>query len=176
VKKNNWVIFVMNGLISIILGLLFISADQGRLFFLMRILGLVLVAGGAVMFYSAFKSMKAKKSNFLLLFEAVLALLAGAVIAISPGKFMNLFLILLGVWAVVIGLLQIIAAVQMRKKMSHHYLFTLNGIITLAFGILLFYNPMGSTKGLQFVIGILAVVSGVVMVALGVRVYRIKGN
>jgi uncharacterized membrane protein HdeD (DUF308 family) len=172
-KKNNWVIFVINGLIAIILGLLFLSADQGRLQFLMRIIGLVLVAGGAVMFYSAFKSMKAKKSNFLLLFEAVLALLAGAVIAISPGKFMNLFLILLGVWAVVLGLLQIISAVQMRKKMSHHYLFTLNGIITLVFGILLFYNPIGTTKGLLMVTGFLTLLAGVLMIYLGIKVKRI---
>lgn len=172
-KKNNWVIFIINGLIAIILGLLLIAADMGRLYFLMRLFGVVLVAAGAVMFYSAFKSMKSKKLNFLLLFESILALLAGAVIAISPGKFMNLFLILLGVWAVVMGLLQIISAVQMRKKMSHHYLFTLNGIITLVFGILLFYNPIGTTKGLQLVIGILAVISGMMMVALG---FRIKSN
>lgn len=172
-KKNNWIIFFVNGMIAILFGLLLISMNLEMLRLMLRVVGIVLVAGGAVMFYSAFKSMKAKKANFLLLFEAVLALLAGAVIAISPGKFMNLFLILLGVWAVVMGLLQIITAVQMRKKMGHHYLFTLNGIITLVFGILLFYNPIGTTKGLQFVIGILAVVSGVVMVALGFRIRRL---
>ena len=172
-KKNNWVIFIINGLIAILFGLLLISVNIELLRQLMRVIGIVLVAGGGMMFYSSYKSMKAKKPFFLLMFEALLALVIGAVIAISPGKFMNLFLILLGIWAVVMGLLQIIVAVQMRKKMGHHYLFTLNGIITLVFGILLFYNPLGTSRALLMVIGFLALLAGVVMIILGLRVRRL---
>jgi len=127
-----------------------------------------------IMFYAAYNSMKKKKSYLLLMVEAIFAILIGAVIAISPGNSLNLFLILVGIWAVAMGLLQIIVAVQMRKKVSNHNLFTLNGIITLVFGLLLFYHPMGTAKALLIVIGILALGAGVLLVYLGFKVKGVK--
>ena len=173
-KKSNWIIFVMNGLIAILFACLLLFVPGETILGLVRIFGIIILVAGAVMFYSSYKSMKAKRSYLLTMAEAIFAILLGLVIAINPGGSLSLFLILVGIWAVAVGLLQIIVSVQMRKKVSNHLLFTLNGIITLVFGLLLFYNPMGTAKALLVVIGILALAAGVLLVYLGFKLKGVK--
>jgi uncharacterized membrane protein HdeD (DUF308 family) len=169
-KKSNWIIFFVNGLIAILFSLLLLFVPESTILGVVRIFGIILLLSGLIIFYSSFKNMKAKKSYLLLMIEGIFAILIGAVIAINPGNSLNIFLILVGIWAVAMGLVQIIVAVQMRKKVSNHSLFTINGVITLVFGLLLFYNPMGTAKALLTVIGILALAAGVLLVYLAFKV------
>jgi len=171
-KKSNWVIFVTNGIIAILFAMLLLFVPETTILGLVRVFGAILLVAGAIMFYSSYKNMKSRKSYILLMIEAIFVILIGAVIAINPGQSLNLFLILVGIWAAAMGLLQIIVAVQMRKKVSNHYMFTINGIITLVFGLLLFYNPMGTAKALLTIIGILALAAGILLIYLG---FKMKG-
>jgi uncharacterized membrane protein HdeD (DUF308 family) len=173
-KRSNWVIFFVNGLIAILFGLLALSVPVETIVTLTIYFGFVILIGGLIMFYFSYKTMKNKKPYLLLMAEAILAILIGAVIAFYPKGSLQVFLILVGIWASIIGLLQIIVAVQMRKKVSNHGMFTINGILTLVFGLLLFYNPMGAMKALFMVIGIIALISGVLLVYLGIKVRGIK--
>jgi len=170
-KKSNWSIFLVNGLIAILFGLLVLFAPE-KIVTLTKYFGFLVLLGGLIMFFISFRNMQAKKSYLLLMSEAILAFLVGAVIAFYPGETLQIFLIMIGIWATIIGLLQIILSVQMRKKVSNHEMFTINGVITLVFGLLLFYNPMGSIKVLFTVIGLLALVAGVLLVYLA---FKVKG-
>ena len=107
-----------------------------------------------------------KKSTWIIFAaNGVIAILVGAIIAFYPKSILQIFLISAGVWATILGLFQIVIAPRMQKKVKHHGLFTLNGIITLTFGLLLFYNP-SETRVLIFVIGLMAMLAGVGMVYL----------
>jgi len=173
-KKGNWIIFVVNGLIAILFGLLALLVPTETIVTLTKYFGIILLLGGLIMFFFSYKNMKAGKTYMLLMAEAILAMVIGAVIAFYPKGSLQIFLILVGIWAAIMGLLQIIVAVQMRKKVSNHSMFTLNGVITLVFGLLLFYNPMGTIKALMVVIGLLALAAGVLLVYLGFKVKGIK--
>jgi len=168
------VLFVTNGLIAILFGVLVLFVDQATIISLVRIFGVVLLVAGLVLFYYAYRSMKVKNSYLLLMIQAIVAVLIGLIVAINPGQSLNLFLTLVGIWAAIMGLLQIIVAIRLRKKVTNHLLFTLNGIITLMVGLLLFYSPMATLGTLLMIVGVLALVAGVVMVYLGVKVRGVK--
>jgi uncharacterized membrane protein HdeD (DUF308 family) len=173
-KRSNWVIFVTNGIIAILFGCLLLFVPGETILGLVRIFGIILLIAGIIMFYASYTTMKAKKSYLLLMAEAIFAILLGLVIIINPGGSLSLFLILVGIWAAALGLLQIIISVQMRKKVANHMLFTLNGVITLVFGLLLFYNPMGTAKALVTIVGILALAAGILLIYLGFKVKAVK--
>jgi len=164
----------VNGLIAILFGLMLIFVSQATILSLVRYFGIAVVLAGLIMFYFSYRNMKAKKSYLMIMIEAIVAFLIGLIIAINPGQSLNLFLTLVGVWAAIMGLLQIIVAVKMRKKVSNHSLFTINGVITLVFGLLLFYAPMATLGSLITVIGILALLAGVLLVYLGFKVKAVK--
>ena len=170
-KKSNWSIFLVNGLIAILFGLLVLFVPD-KIVTLTKFFGILVLLGGLIMFFISFRNMQAKKSYLLLMSEAILAFLVGAVIAFYPGETLKIFLIMIGIWATIIGLLQIIVSVQMRKKVSNHEMFTINGVITLVFGLLIFYNPLGTVKILFTIIGLLALVAGLLLVYLA---FKLRG-
>jgi uncharacterized membrane protein HdeD (DUF308 family) len=169
-KKSNWIIFLVNGLIAILFGLLALLVPVATILTLTIYIGLFILLGGLIMFYVAYRNHRAEKSYLLLMTEAVLAILVGAVIAFWPSLSLQIFLVMIGIWATIMGLLQIIVAVRMKGKVSNHSMFTLNGVITLVFGLLLFFNPLGAIKALFFVIGVLAVIAGVFLIYLAFKI------
>jgi uncharacterized membrane protein HdeD (DUF308 family) len=58
----------------------------------------------------------------------------------------------------------------MKNKVKNHNLFTINGVITLVVGLLLFFNPMGAIKALMIIIGFLSLAAGALLIYLGVQV------
>ena len=173
-KKGNWIVFIVNGLIAILFGLMALFMPQETIISLTMYFGILILLGGLVIFFMSYRNMKAKKTYLLLMAEAILAILIGAVIAFYPKGSLYIFLILVGIWATIMGLLQIIVSVQMKKKVSNHSLFTINGILTLVFGLLLFFDPMGGIKALFMIIGFISLVAGLLMVYLGVKVKGIQ--
>jgi len=173
-KKSNWVIFLVNGIIAVLFGLMALFVPMTTIITLTKYFGIVLILGGLIMFYFSYQNMKAGKTYVLYMTEAFLAVIVGATILFYPKGSLQIFLILIGVWATIVGLLQIIIAVQMKKKVSNHGLFTINGVITLVFGLLLFFNPTGSIKVLFMVIGVIAVIAGLLLVYLGIKVKSMK--
>jgi uncharacterized membrane protein HdeD (DUF308 family) len=171
-KKSNWITFLVNGVIAILFGLLVLLVPVETIMTLTIYFGLLILLGGLIMFYFSWKNMKEKKQHLLLMAEAIFAILVGAIIAFYPQASLQIFLIMIGIWATIMGLLQIIVAVQMKGKVSNHSMFTLNGVITLIFGLLLFFNPMGTIKAIFVLIGLLALVAGLLLVYLG---FQLKG-
>jgi uncharacterized membrane protein HdeD (DUF308 family) len=172
-KKSNWIIFLVNGVIAILFGLLALLVPVATILTLTMYFGLLLLLGGLIMFYISYRNLKAKKSYLLLMSEAIFAILVGAVIAFYPSLSLQVFLVMIGIWATIIGLIQIIVSVRMKGKVSNHGMFTINGVITLVFGLLLFFNPMGTIKALFFIIGLLAVIAGVLLVYLSFKIMGI---
>jgi len=159
---------VISGVIAILFGILALFVPQETILKLTLYFGILILAGGFILLYLAIKNMKAEKPYALLLIESILVLLIGGIIAFMPGETLRVFLILIGAWAILTGLLQIILAVRMKGVVSRHGIFTLNGVITLIFGLLLLFNPMGAAAFLMVISGILALVAGVLLIYLGI--------
>ncbi|MFO7613820.1 MAG: DUF308 domain-containing protein [Bacteroidales bacterium] len=167
-KNINWSLFVISGVIAILFGILALFVPQETIIRLTLYFGILILAGGLILLYLAIKNKKAEKPYVLLLIQSILVLLVGGIIAFQPGDTLRVFLILIGAWATLTGLLQIILAVRMKGVISRHGMFTLNGIITLVFGLLLLFKPVGTAAFIMVISGILALVAGVLLIYLGV--------
>lgn len=173
-KRSNWFIFLINGLIAILFGVFILRVSQETMLKYVMYFGIFILACGLILIYFSYRNKKANKSYLLNMIMSVFALLIGLLIAINPGKSLDLFMTLIGIWAALMGLLQIILSVRMRKKVTNHYLFSINGVITLVFGLLLFYSQMGTDVALSKVIGVLAVLAGVFLIYLSTKVKYVK--
>ena len=158
---------MISGVIAILFGILALFVPHETIIKLTLYFGILILAGGLILLYLAIKNKRAEKPYGLLLIESILVLLMGGIIVFLPGETLRVFLILIGAWAILTGLLQIILAVRMKGVVSRHGMFTLNGIITLIFGLLLLIKPMGTAAFIMVVTGILALVAGVLLIYLG---------
>jgi len=77
-------------------------------------------------------------------------------------------------WAIIIGLLQLWGAIEFRKELEDVWLLVLNGVLSIAFGVILFAQTGAGAVALVWMIGWFAVVFGCLYIALAFRLKKFK--
>ncbi|HSQ97020.1 MAG TPA: DUF308 domain-containing protein [Croceibacterium sp.] len=83
---------------------------------------------------------------------------------------------LVAAWAVITGLLEVSAAIRLRQEIKGEWLLALSGTLSVLLGIalvwLLFARPAATLLSVAWLIAIYAVVAGVALIVLGMRMRR----
>jgi uncharacterized membrane protein HdeD (DUF308 family) len=80
---------------------------------------------------------------------------------------------IIGAWAVLRGIVEIVAAIKLRKQISNEWLLLLAGVLSAAFGVLLFINPSAGALSLVWIIGFYAVLYGITLLVLAYKLRRL---
>jgi uncharacterized membrane protein HdeD (DUF308 family) len=104
--------------------------------------------------------------------QGVAGIIIGVLALVWPGITALVLLWLIGIWAIVIGVLEVVAAVRLRRELRREWLLGLSGAATALFGILLIAWPAAGALTLIALIGISAVVFGVALLAFAERLRR----
>jgi len=83
-------------------------------------------------------------------------------------------LFFIAIWAIVIGVMQIWGAIQLRKEIEGEWLLVLSGLLSVAFGILLLARPGLGALAVVWMIGWFAILEGCLLVALSLRLRKHK--
>lgn len=78
--------------------------------------------------------------------------------------------IFIATWAVARGVLEIVAAIRLRKEIEGEWLFVLGGLVSILFGGFLMTHPGEGALALLWVVGFYAVSIGILLVMLAIRV------
>jgi uncharacterized membrane protein HdeD (DUF308 family) len=81
-----------------------------------------------------------------------------------PGVTALVLLIFIASWAIVLGVFQIIGAIRLRKEIDNEWTLGLSGALSVLFGVVLMVAPGAGALAFIWVIGIYAVVFGILMV------------
>lgn len=111
-------------------------------------------------------------SRLWALLQGLAGIIVGVLAFVWPGITALALLWLIAIWAIVIGLLEIIAAVRLRRELRREWLLGLSGAVTALFGILLIAWPAEGVLTLVTLIGISAVVFGIALLVFAVRLRR----
>jgi uncharacterized membrane protein HdeD (DUF308 family) len=98
---------------------------------------------------------------------------AGVVALIWPGPTALVLVLVVGIWAVVGGFTEIFAGFGIGESAGTRALFILGGLVSVAFGVVLFAWPGLGAVTLALLFGIFAIVYGISQIVLGVRVRHI---
>jgi uncharacterized membrane protein HdeD (DUF308 family) len=106
---------------------------------------------------------------WLLLMEGVISIVAGVLSFRSPGLTAVILLYLIVAWAIVIGTLEIVAAIRLRKAVEKIGLLALSGLLSVALGVVLVIWPRTTGFALVWLIGAYVLVFGLLQIGLGFR-------
>ena len=104
----------------------------------------------------------------------VVSILAGLVAFFYTGMTALVLLMFIAAWAIVIGVVLIWGAIELRKVLDDAWLLALNGVLSIAFGVILFARPGAGALALVWMIGWFAVVFGIIYIALAFRLKRFQ--
>lgn len=108
----------------------------------------------------------------LWLLEGILGVAVGVLTLLMPGISAFVLLMVVAGWAIAGGVLRIVAAIQLRKRIEGEWLLALSGALLALFGILLVVAPVAGILSLAWLIGAWAIVFGIVLVVLA---FRLRG-
>lgn len=104
----------------------------------------------------------------------VISIAAGLLAFFYTGITALVLLMFIAAWAIVIGVILIWGAIELRKVLDDAWLLGLNGALAIAFGVILFAQPGAGALALVWMIGWFAVVFGILHIALAFRLKKLK--
>ena len=81
-------------------------------------------------------------------------------------------MLLIGAWALVHGIFEIIGAIQLRKEIDNEWMLILGGALSVVFGLIVLIAPGAGALGLIWAIAAYSIVFGIMFVALALRLRK----
>jgi uncharacterized membrane protein HdeD (DUF308 family) len=103
----------------------------------------------------------------------LLAIVTGIVVAFWPKLTAEILVLLIAASAIVRGVFEIAAAIQLRKVIDDEWMLVLSGVMSLLFGVLFFANPREGALALMLLCGAFMIAVGGMMVALSLRLHHL---
>lgn len=172
--KKNWWFLVVNGLIAILFGIFLLFFDKDLMKVIVIYLGIAFIIAGVFMLITGIRNIKAEKQAGVQLVQSILTLIIGLIVVLFPTFSLKLVLIIIGVWAVILGIAQLVILISIKEHMSSKTVLLFNGILTIVMGILLFFDPIATTGFLLKIIGVFAIIFGILMIYFGIVLKMLK--
>jgi uncharacterized membrane protein HdeD (DUF308 family) len=167
---RHWWVVALRGLAAIVFGILAFIWPGITLAVLILFFGAYAIVDGALGLYAAFRSRG--QHVWASVLEGILGIAAGLIAFFWPGITALALLIVIAVWAILTGVMEVIAAVELRHVIRNEWFLILSGLLSVVFGILLLVQPAAGALALVWLIGLYAVIFGIGMLALA---WRLRG-
>jgi uncharacterized membrane protein HdeD (DUF308 family) len=168
---GNWWLAVLRGVAAIIFGILAFAWPGITLLTLVLFWGAFALVDGVLAIIAAVKGGN-PMPRWWLAIVGLAGIIAGALTFLMPGLTALVLLTFIAVWAIVLGVMEIIGAIKLRKEIQGEWLLILNGAISVLFGIVLLWRPVTGMIALVWIIGAYAIILGVIYVMFGLKLRK----
>ncbi len=164
---QHWWVVLLRGIAAILFGLIAFARPGITIAVLVLIWGAYALVDGI---FEVVAGVRAKYGSLILL--GVLGIAAGVVTFFWPAITAVALLYIIAFWAIVAGILQIAAAVRLRREIEGEWLWILSGVCTVILGCLLIANPGAGALSAMWLIASFAIAWGILLVILA---FKLKG-
>lgn len=170
--QRSWWALLLRGLAAIAFGLLTWLQPAASAAALLLVFGIYVFVDGALGVYTAIRSRGASRYWWVVLLWGLTGVVVGVLTVINPVVTAWVLTIYIGAWALVTGLMQIIAAVRLRKEIQGEWVLVLSGLVSVLFGGLVLAQPGAGMMAMLWLLATYAVVFGLLMVILAFKVKK----
>ncbi len=169
---ENWWSFAMRGVFALLFGTLALSFPVKTVLVLILMFGVWALIDGITALIMAI----GQKGWFWYLIAGILSVAAGLFAISQPGATGRAILLLIAIWAIAKGIVEIIEAIQLRKEIEGEWALILTGILSILFGLFVLARPGAGALALIWVIALYSYMFGILQILIGFRLRRLKGD
>jgi uncharacterized membrane protein HdeD (DUF308 family) len=171
---RNWWVYALRGLAAVLFGVLAFIWPGITLLTLVFLFGWYAVANGILSFILAVKAPNGYPRFSGLVLPGLFSLAVGVIAFIIPGITALALLLLIATWAIVNGVMEIVAAIRLRKEITNEWMLILAGAASVIFGVLFLMWPGAGALAMLWWIGSFAIVFGILFIGLAFRLKKWK--
>jgi uncharacterized membrane protein HdeD (DUF308 family) len=172
VLARNWWALALRGALAILLGLIAFLTPGLFLVWIALLFAAYLIVDGVFAIIAGLRAAQRHERWWPFALEGLVDIVAGIIVFLLPAAGALAFVYVVSAWSIITGLFRIAAAIRLRKQIRGEWLLVLNGILSVAFGIVIALAPLIGLVVIAWTIGIYAIVFGIILVALAFRLRR----
>lgn len=163
--SRHWWLLAVRGALAIVFGILALFWPAITLLVLAVFFGAYALVDGVFAAFAATRAAPGRRTPLVL--EAVFGIAFGLAALVWPRATLLAITLLIGLWAIVSGVSAIAAAIRARRMITGEWLYILSGAVSVVFGLLVLLWPVSGAIAVAWLIGVYAILFGVLMVAAG---------
>jgi uncharacterized membrane protein HdeD (DUF308 family) len=162
-------LLIIRGIVGVVFGLVAFAWPGITIAALVVIFGAYAIIDGVTNLMIGFTRRTERGRAWLHAIQGIVGIAAGVLTFMWPGITALVLVLFIASWAIVTGIFEIIAAIRLRREITGEWMLVLSGLLSVAFGVLVFAFPGAGAVGIAWVLGAYAMAAGVILIALGVR-------
>jgi uncharacterized membrane protein HdeD (DUF308 family) len=168
-----WWTFILRGLLAILFGIIAFVSPPATIAALVLLFGAWALVDGIFHIAGAIRDRSRTRSFWLAVLEGIVSIIAGVLALAFPSLAAASLLLLISAWSIITGVVEVAAAIRLREQMTGELWLALAGVLSILFGILLFFFPTSGAITIVWIIGSFAIAFGISMIVLGWRLRAI---
>ena len=171
-RWNKWELLAVNGVAAIFFGALAIFIPSTALLTVVKYFGIVILLLAVGILAGTINNIRNHNSYVLDLLGAIVLLILGVLLTFYSKNTVQVFVIITGSWAILLGIGQLIFAFNLDTKLKTKNTLLINAAVSIIFGVILFFNPFKAAEILVVLTGILAIWVGVILIMISMKMKR----
>jgi uncharacterized membrane protein HdeD (DUF308 family) len=168
-----WWTYILRGVLAIAFGIVTFISPPATIAALVLLFGAWALVDGVFHIAGAIQDRSRNRSWWLAVLEGVVSIIAGVLALAFPAFAALSLLLIISAWSIVTGVVEVVMAIRLREQITGELWLAIAGILSIAFGVLLFLYPTSGAITIVWIIGIYAIVFGIAMIVLGWRLREI---
>jgi uncharacterized membrane protein HdeD (DUF308 family) len=169
---QNWWMFAVRGVVAVIFGVLALIWPGQTLQALVLVFGAYALVDGVFAMIAGITARKYFDRWWAVLLEGIAGVVIGLVTFFYPNITALVLLYFIAAWALITGIFEIVAAIQLRRVITGEWMLIFGGMLSIIFGVLLFVFPGAGAVSVVWLIGIYAIVFGISEIIFA---FRLRG-
>lgn len=171
-----WKAMAFRGLVAIAFSIVIVAWPNIGLTALLALFGAFALVSGIVTIAGAFSVSLPRNRRAGLVIEGLLGIAVGVVVFVWPNLSALGLLYAIGIWAVTIGIAEIVLSFDLPLSGKRSLLLGLSGLLSIAFGVIMFAEPGAGAIAVLALIAAFLLVTGVMQVAYAFELRRVTGE
>jgi len=167
--KRHWWVPVLRGILAILFGIVAFAYPGLTAATLVIFFGAWVLVDGVFRIIAAIGHRASDPEWGFHLIIGILGIIVGLLAFHAPVVTALALVIYIAVWVLMIGATEIAFAIKVRREVKGEWLLILLGLLSIAFAVLLLWNPLLGAATLIWLIAWYAIVFGILGIILGFR-------
>jgi uncharacterized membrane protein HdeD (DUF308 family) len=169
---HNWWAVALRGVLAILFGLVAFFMPTIAFLSLVLLFGAYALVDGIFAIVTGIRHRQEESRWWVLVLEGLVGIAAGVITFVFPPATALALVYVIAAWSLVTGVLEMIAAVRLRKEITGEWMLFLTGVLSVIVGLGMAIFPGPAAIAIVWVIASYAIVFGVLMLILA---FRLRG-